>query len=111
MNDLTRIAIEAQNAVKLDREAERNRPAHIVLAIIALCLAVYVSDRDYQDAVIAEAMHHDTVREYQASRSYPWNSPRCPKRNVSGDWLRVEYAHNPDGRGWMYGCTYVEAGL
>ena len=110
MNDLTRIAIEAQNSVKLDREAERKRPLHIVLAVIALCLAVYVSNGDYHEASIAQAMHHEFVGDYSPRIVYE-ACQRCPKRNVDGDWLSTEAIQRPDGGGCFIHCKYQEARL
>ena len=110
MNDLTRIAIEAQNSVKLDREAERKRPLHILLAVIALCLAIYSSDRDYQEAGISQAMHHEFVGDYSPRIVYE-ACQRCPKQNVDGDWLRVEAIQRAEGGNCFIHCKYQEARL
>ena len=110
MNDLTRIALEAQNAVRLDRETERKRPFHVVLAVAALALAVFASDRDYQEAVIHEAIQQEVITE-RVIRSEPAFCQRCPKSNIDGDWLSLEAIHRADGGECFIHCKYDEERL
>ncbi len=34
------------------------------------------------------------------------DAPRCPKQNVSGEWLRMEVASRYDDVPWTHSCSY-----
>lgn len=82
------------------------RPATLAVACVLALGAV--GSMDYADEIGREA-EAKALRPIIASADPdPTRAPQCPPRNVEGERLERQIAHQADGGHWMHDCKYHE---